>query len=696
MANWVNYNMDGSEKEFDENCEAIQQWFRNDPKPKPLLLRPGVDIIPAYRGIATGPEFYDLFTTDESEPYNYEGPFEKIWVGSLLGATYNLDRRSDFKVKGGKGEPTALERIKSFNKGYAKGRGVDIPYEFPPKDRNLIQLFIIAYYPFGWDSGYKFNENPYGVDMVCGFDVLGNLYVKSQVDGIWRDCYEFLINYDYEETEFAQRGVIEHMDIKRGPMDFARSALVNRGFDYVKNEDGTVNKSSQVLNENALICKYKGRNDTAYKRSGPPPFDEDEGREFILYDCLKQKNLPHPLTLYSEFLYLYNPTTLEMCGLINLIGEMFIMWPDKIPENNKTAPEKGTAKGKEYIVMGSDYQFTGEKKLMGGPTARVKNDFVSVKDAMEKQERIRVSEVEHYIKTDEAYRRAEEERKKTEAERQKIIRDKMEKEAKKRADEERTKKQFESEKKKRDAEIENMSREESAYQEAKSADKAKADADKAKADAEYKALYYDARGRFRKTGVKGPRKKKGEPEPIKMTISEVVAKPTADEKAEKRRIYRAERRARLKAEKTKAEAPPPTPAEKPLTEKQLERIQRIKAKKTAETASRSTKIEGNEGTATPEKLAKVSDMTAVKRIADRLIGDKYKGDVPLEISTRKGFKYMLLLPGTRKRVHFGDLEREDFTKHKDEKRKDAFKARNKKWENAEWNTPAWLSYHLLW
>ena len=65
----------------------------------------------------------------------------------------------------------------------------------------------------------------------------------------------------------------------------------------------------------------------------------------------------------------------------------------------------------------------------------------------------------------------------------------------------------------------------------------------------------------------------------------------------------------------------------------------------------------------------------------------------VEPSTRKDKKYMVF---DGKPIHFGQMGYEDFTKHKDEKRRTSFQKRNHKWAAAPRNTPAWLSYHLLW
>ena len=49
-----------------------------------------------------------------------------------------------------------------------------------------------------------------------------------------------------------------------------------------------------------------------------------------------------------------------------------------------------------------------------------------------------------------------------------------------------------------------------------------------------------------------------------------------------------------------------------------------------------------------------------------------------------------------KLVHFGDQRYEDYTKHKDNTRRDNFKKRNIKWGYAPKYSPAWLSFWLLW
>jgi len=85
---------------------------------------------------------------------------------------------------------------------------------------------------------------------------------------------------------------------------------------------------------------------------------------------------------------------------------------------------------------------------------------------------------------------------------------------------------------------------------------------------------------------------------------------------------------------------------------------------------------------------RTSDINEVQRLADtHNIGEIFP-------STRKHKKYMIR--DKTKTIHFGDNRYEDFTIHHDLKRRDNFRKRNAKWKDASKNSPAWLSYHLLW
>ena len=65
------------------------------------------------------------------------------------------------------------------------------------------------------------------------------------------------------------------------------------------------------------------------------------------------------------------------------------------------------------------------------------------------------------------------------------------------------------------------------------------------------------------------------------------------------------------------------------------------------------------------------------------------------LSTSKNKKYMVF-DEEGKKVHFGSLLYQDYTKHKDKKRRENFRNRNTKWKDADKYTPAHLSYYLLW
>lgn len=47
-------------------------------------------------------------------------------------------------------------------------------------------------------------------------------------------------------------------------------------------------------------------------------------------------------------------------------------------------------------------------------------------------------------------------------------------------------------------------------------------------------------------------------------------------------------------------------------------------------------------------------------------------------------------------VHFGQMGYEDFTKHKDNIRRNNFINRHYKWNCKGRHSPAWLSYNILW
>lgn len=92
-----------------------------------------------------------------------------------------------------------------------------------------------------------------------------------------------------------------------------------------------------------------------------------------------------------------------------------------------------------------------------------------------------------------------------------------------------------------------------------------------------------------------------------------------------------------------------------------------------------------------EEIYQYSNPKIVFEKANRIFDN-----VNIKISTRKNKKYMLFNPSNNKWVHFGQWGMEDYTKHKDEKRRKSFLIRNHKWANNDFYTPSFLSYYLLW
>ena len=92
-----------------------------------------------------------------------------------------------------------------------------------------------------------------------------------------------------------------------------------------------------------------------------------------------------------------------------------------------------------------------------------------------------------------------------------------------------------------------------------------------------------------------------------------------------------------------------------------------------------------------EKICEVSNPELVLKQLKKYYGD----DVDLYLSTSKNKKYMIF-DEDGKKLHFGDLRYSDYTKHKDEKRRQSFRIRNRRWKDADKYTPAHLSYYLLW
>lgn len=90
-------------------------------------------------------------------------------------------------------------------------------------------------------------------------------------------------------------------------------------------------------------------------------------------------------------------------------------------------------------------------------------------------------------------------------------------------------------------------------------------------------------------------------------------------------------------------------------------------------------------------ISKFSDPARVQQLATQYLGNGVK----VYESSRKDKKYMIISPSGAK-VHFGQMGFQDFTKHRNNQRRDLFRKRNAKWANAPKWSPAWLSYWLLW
>jgi len=90
-------------------------------------------------------------------------------------------------------------------------------------------------------------------------------------------------------------------------------------------------------------------------------------------------------------------------------------------------------------------------------------------------------------------------------------------------------------------------------------------------------------------------------------------------------------------------------------------------------------------------IEKYSNPDIVRQMADYYLGK----DVPVFFSTRRDKKYMVQSP-EGKWIHFGAYGMEDYTKHRNLARREAFRRRNHEWAKADKWSPAWLAYYLLW
>ena len=96
-----------------------------------------------------------------------------------------------------------------------------------------------------------------------------------------------------------------------------------------------------------------------------------------------------------------------------------------------------------------------------------------------------------------------------------------------------------------------------------------------------------------------------------------------------------------------------------------------------------------------DKLLTKSNPEEVYKPAKKIIHPH--SNFELNLSTRKNNKYMIRGEFTNNKwVHFGNINYEDYTFHKDKRRLDNFRKRNSKWGYSNMDTPSFLSFYLLW
>lgn len=95
-----------------------------------------------------------------------------------------------------------------------------------------------------------------------------------------------------------------------------------------------------------------------------------------------------------------------------------------------------------------------------------------------------------------------------------------------------------------------------------------------------------------------------------------------------------------------------------------------------------------------QQLLKVSNPSVVVKKKNDYLGK----DIPIFISDNKDKKYMIITPDN-KRVHFGNINYQDHTRHKDEKRRNSYIARASNikgdWKKNPYS-PNNLSLKILW
>ena len=100
-----------------------------------------------------------------------------------------------------------------------------------------------------------------------------------------------------------------------------------------------------------------------------------------------------------------------------------------------------------------------------------------------------------------------------------------------------------------------------------------------------------------------------------------------------------------------------------------------------------------------DKLKQLLEVSNPREVIIKAIEYFKDPNIKVHLSTKKNKKYMILNPKTNKYISFGDINFEDYTKHKDEERRNNYLARASK-SRGNWifdkYSPNNLSMHLLW
>ena len=95
-----------------------------------------------------------------------------------------------------------------------------------------------------------------------------------------------------------------------------------------------------------------------------------------------------------------------------------------------------------------------------------------------------------------------------------------------------------------------------------------------------------------------------------------------------------------------------------------------------------------------DKLKKIKQVSNINKVLKNM--KIYKIDSNLFISPRKNAKFYVIDPDTNKKIHFGNINYQDYTFTQDKEKLRKFKIRNHKWANSDKYSPAYLSYWILW